>query len=56
MPSQSDTNETRKMCGKNTHTRANQNAQVQFVQTKDARELFMQTMMYMAADKHLMCH
>ena len=49
------TNETRKMCGKNTHTCANQNAQVQFVQTKDARELFVQTMMHMAADEHLMC-
>ena len=29
---------------------ANQNAQVQFVQAKDARMLFVKTMMHMAAD------
>ena len=33
----------------NTHARANQNAQVQFMQTKDARVLFVQTMMHVAA-------
>ena len=34
----------------NASTRANQNAQVQFMQTKYARMLFMQNMMHMAAE------
>ena len=35
---------------KNTRAHVNQNARVQFVQTKDTRALFIQTMMHMAAD------
>ena len=35
---------------KNTRARANQNARVQFVETKDTRVLFVQTMMHTAAD------
>ena len=35
---------------KNTHAHANQNARVQFVQTKDGCMLFVQTMMHVAAD------
>ena len=34
----------------NTRARANQNARVQFMQTKYARVLFMQRMMHMAAE------
>ena len=35
---------------KNTRAHANQNARVQFVETKDTRVLFVQTMMHTAAD------
>ena len=42
-------NKTCKICGK-TCARANQNARVYFVQTKDACMLFVKTMMHMAAD------
>ena len=34
----------------NTRAHANQNARVQFVQTKNARALFMQSMMHLATE------
>ena len=37
-------------CQLNTRARANQNARVQFMQTKNARVLFVQSMMHMAAE------
>ena len=37
-------------CQLNTRAHANQNAQVQFVQTKYARTLFVQSIMYTAAE------
>ena len=48
MPSQSARHA--KWVEKNTRARANQNARVQFVETKDTRVLFVQTMMHTAAD------
>ena len=39
----------------NTHARANQNARVQFVQTKYTRTLFVQSMMHTAAESRLVC-
>ena len=43
-------NEACEMYGQNMRAHANQNAGVQFVQTNNARALFVQTMMRMTAD------